>query len=67
MRSAMVRMVEKRCEMTMAVRSTAGAKALEELVLRLGVDGGRRLVEEEDLHPFAHEGASDGELLPLAG
>jgi hypothetical protein len=66
-RSAMVRMVENRCEMTMAVRSTQGAHAFEELCLGLGIDGGGGLVEDEHLGLHAHEGARHGQLLPLAG
>src|SRR6266540_2366183 len=38
---------------------------LEQLVLRGGVDRGGGLVEDEHLRVLPHEGARDGELLPL--
>ena len=41
-------------------------KALEDGVLGLGVERRRRLVEDEDVRLLAHEGAREGDLLPLA-
>ena len=39
---------------------------LEYLGLRLCVHGRRRLVQDQDVGPDAHEGARQGDLLPLA-
>ena len=39
---------------------------LEELMLGLGVERGRRLVENREQRLIAHEAAGEGQLLPLA-
>ena len=41
-------------------------EAFEERVFGLRVKGCRRLVEDEDKWPFAHEAAGQCHLLPLA-
>ena len=65
MRSAM-RTVEKRWLMRItALPCGEPADVLEDLPLGLGVEGAGRLVEDEDLR-VAHEGARQGDLLPLA-
>src|ERR1051325_2713648 len=43
-----------------------GRVALEQRVLRFGVEGSRRLVQDEYEGCVAHEAAREGELLPLA-
>src|SRR6184192_3527934 len=42
------------------------AEVLEHLGLRLRIHGGGRLIEHEDIRAGAHEGARQGDLLPLA-
>src|SRR5580704_3158283 len=42
------------------------SKALEDRVLRLGIERRRGLVEHEDVGVLAHERAREGDLLPLS-
>ena len=68
-----MRTVEKRCETSTVMRPSSAPSslarrrgvALEQRVLGLGVERGRRLVEHEEQRMVAHEPACERELLPL--
>ena len=67
-----IRTVEKRCDTRMVMRPSrsssahGGRVALEQRVLGLRVERGRRFVEHQHERPVAHEAARERELLPLA-